>query len=375
MPAITVDNLTKSFGQTVALDDLSFRVEEGEVFGFLGPNGAGKSTTINIVLDFARPTAGEISVLGMDAQRYSRDIRQRTGVLPEGVELYDRLTARQHLEFAIDSKNADDDPEALLERVGLVDAIDRKAGGYSKGMAQRLMLAMALVGEPDLLILDEPSTGLDPNGAREMRDIVREESERGATVFFSSHIMEQVEAVCDRVGILRDGKMVAVDSVEDCETPSKAARRSASPSIGSTTTHCRRSARFPTSVTPPFRGRTRRRSSSPSTAPRQPSSPRSRIVASRFGTSRRPKRRSRTSSSRIRPTLGRRCTRDEHRYEYRNGIRGFGRVDLEFDQPRERPRGREEGLSGRRPLVAVLGSECVLLRALGRRYRGAFVLR
>ncbi|PGF16115.1 copper ABC transporter ATP-binding protein [Natrinema sp. CBA1119] len=214
MPAITVDNLTKSFGQTVALDDLSFRVEEGEVFGFLGPNGAGKSTTINIVLDFARPTAGEVSVLGMDAQRYSRDIRQRTGVLPEGVELYDRLTARQHLEFAIDSKNADDDPEALLERVGLVDAIDRKAGGYSKGMAQRLMLAMALVGEPDLLILDEPSTGLDPNGAREMREIVREENERGATVFFSSHIMEQVEAVCDRVGILREGEMVAVDSVE-----------------------------------------------------------------------------------------------------------------------------------------------------------------
>ncbi|MDF9747214.1 ABC transporter ATP-binding protein [Natrinema salsiterrestre] len=214
MPAITVDNLTKSFGQTLALDDLSFQVEEGEVFGFLGPNGAGKSTTINIVLDFARPTAGEVTVLGMDAQQHSRDIRRRTGVLPEGVETYDRLTARQHLEFAIESKNATDEPEALLERVGLVDAIDKKAGGYSKGMSQRLMLAMALVGEPDLLILDEPSTGLDPNGAREMRDIVREENERGATVFFSSHIMEQVEAVCDRVGILRDGEMVAVDSVE-----------------------------------------------------------------------------------------------------------------------------------------------------------------
>ncbi|QCS40982.1 ABC transporter ATP-binding protein [Natrinema versiforme] len=214
MPAITVDNLTKSFGQTLALEELSFQVKEGEVFGFLGPNGAGKSTTINIILDFARPTAGEVSVLGMDAQQYSRDIRQRTGVLPEGVKTYDRLTARQHLQFAIESKNADADPEALLERVGLVDAIDKKAGGYSKGMAQRLMLAMALVGEPDLLILDEPSTGLDPNGAREMRDIVREENERGATVFFSSHIMEQVEAVCDRVGILRDGEMVAVDSVE-----------------------------------------------------------------------------------------------------------------------------------------------------------------
>ncbi|OLZ42525.1 copper ABC transporter ATP-binding protein [Natrinema saccharevitans] len=214
MPAITVDELTKRFGQTLALEDLSFEVREGEVFGFLGPNGAGKSTTINVILDFARPTAGEVSVLDMDAQHNSREIRRRTGVLPEGVELYDRLTARQHLEFAIESKDADDDPEALLERVGLVDAIDRKAGGYSKGMAQRLMLAMALVGEPDLLILDEPSTGLDPNGAREMREIVREERDRGATVFFSSHIMEQVEAVCDRVGILRDGEMVAVDSVE-----------------------------------------------------------------------------------------------------------------------------------------------------------------
>ncbi|WP_137291249.1 ABC transporter ATP-binding protein [Natronorubrum halophilum] len=214
MPAITVDNLTKAYGQELALDDLSFQVEEGEVFGFLGPNGAGKSTTINVVLDFIRPTNGEVTVLGLDARAHSREIRSRTGVLPEGVETYDRLTARQHLEFAIDSKGTDDEPEALLERVGLRDAIDKKAGGYSKGMSQRLMLAMALVGEPDLLILDEPSTGLDPNGAREMREIVREENARGATVFFSSHIMEQVEAVCDRVGILRDGEMVAVDTVE-----------------------------------------------------------------------------------------------------------------------------------------------------------------
>ncbi|RQG95157.1 ABC transporter ATP-binding protein [Natrarchaeobius chitinivorans] len=214
MPAITVDSLTKSYGQTLALSELSFEVQEGEVFGFLGPNGAGKSTTINLLLDFIRPTAGHVEVLGMDAQTHSRDIRARTGVLPEGVEPYDRLTAREHLEFAIESKNTRDDPEALLKRVGLLDAIDTKAGGYSKGMSQRLMLAMALVGEPDLLILDEPSTGLDPNGAREMRRIVTQENERGATVFFSSHIMEQVEAVCDRVGILRDGEMVAIDSVE-----------------------------------------------------------------------------------------------------------------------------------------------------------------
>ncbi|MDJ1432632.1 ABC transporter ATP-binding protein [Halostagnicola sp. A-GB9-2] len=214
MAAIEANALTKSYGQTLALENLSFEVREGEVFGFLGPNGAGKSTTINILLDFIRPTAGEVSVLEMDAQAQSRDIRQRTGVLPEGFETYDRLTGRQHLEFALDSKNADDDPDELVERVGIADAIDKKAGGYSKGMSQRLMLAMALIGEPDLLILDEPSTGLDPNGAREMREIVLEEADRGATIFFSSHIMEQVEAVCDRVGILREGEMVAIDTVE-----------------------------------------------------------------------------------------------------------------------------------------------------------------
>lgn len=214
MAAIEANALTKSYGRTLALEDLSFEVREGEVFGFLGPNGAGKSTTINILLDFLRPTAGEVSVLGMDAQARSRDIRKRTGVLPEGFETYDRLTGRQHLEFALDSKGADDDPDELLNRVGIADAADKKAGGYSKGMSQRLMLAMALVGQPDLLILDEPSTGLDPNGAREMREIVLEEADRGATIFFSSHIMEQVEAVCDRVGILKGGQMVAVDTVE-----------------------------------------------------------------------------------------------------------------------------------------------------------------
>ncbi len=214
MAAISVERLSKSYGETVAVEELSFTVEDGEVFGFLGPNGAGKSTTINVMLDFIRPTAGRVEVFDLDAQAESRAIRERTGVLPEGVHVYERLTARQHLEFAIDSKGTDDDPEALLERVGIPEAIDQKAGGYSKGMAQRLMLAMALVGEPELLILDEPSTGLDPNGAREMREIVREETERGATIFFSSHIMEQVEAVCDRVGILRDGEMVAEDTVE-----------------------------------------------------------------------------------------------------------------------------------------------------------------
>jgi ABC-2 type transport system ATP-binding protein len=213
--AINITGLTKQFGDVVAVRNVDLAVEEGEIFGFLGPNGAGKSTTINVLLDFIRPTEGTVRVLGHDAQAESQAVRRQTGVLPEGYDVYDRLTGRQHLEFAIESKDANDSPEELLERVGIPDAIDRKAGGYSKGMAQRLVLAMALVGEPDLLILDEPTTGLDPNGAREMREIIREECDRGATVFFSSHILEQVEAVCDRVGILREGEVVAVDTIEN----------------------------------------------------------------------------------------------------------------------------------------------------------------
>ena len=214
MAAIELTGVTKRYGAVTALDDVSLAVEEGEIFGFLGPNGAGKSTTIDILLDFVRPTAGTATVLGLDAQRDSLAVRQRVGVLPDGYHLYDRLTARQHLEFAIDSKGSDDDPLDLLERVGMADAADRKAGEFSKGMKQRLVLAMALVGDPDILILDEPSTGLDPNGAREMRDLIRAERDRGATVFFSSHILEQVEAVCDRVGILRDGELIAVDTLD-----------------------------------------------------------------------------------------------------------------------------------------------------------------
>jgi len=214
MAAIELDGVTKRYGEVTAVSDLSLSVPEGAVFGFLGPNGAGKSTTINMLLDFVRPTDGTVRVLGRDAQDESVDVRRHTGVLPEGFDVYGRLTGRKHVEFALDSKEVDGDPDALLDRVGLADAAERKAGGYSKGMRQRLALAMALAGDPDLLVLDEPSSGLDPQGAKEMREIVRAEAERGATVFFSSHVLGQVEAVCDRVGILRDGQLVAEDSID-----------------------------------------------------------------------------------------------------------------------------------------------------------------
>ncbi len=214
MPAIELSGVTKRFGDVTAVRDLDLTIEEGTVFGFLGPNGAGKSTTINMILDFVRPSSGTVRVLSRDAQAESVEIRRRTGVLPEGYDVYNRLTGRKHVEFAMRSKGVDTDPMATLERVGIADAADRKAGDYSKGMKQRLALGMALVGEPQLLILDEPSTGLDPAGAKEMRDIAREEAARGATVFFSSHVLGQVEAVCDRVGILREGTLVAEDSID-----------------------------------------------------------------------------------------------------------------------------------------------------------------
>lgn len=214
MAAIELESLRKQFGDIAALRGVDLTVREGEVFGFLGPNGAGKSTTIDILLDYVRPTAGAANVFGLDAQRDTKTIHQKVGVLPDAYHLDGHLTARQHLAFAIDSKGADDDPDALLERVELSSVGDRIVDGFSKGMSQRLVLALALVGRPDLLILDEPSTGLDPNGARTMRTIVREENERGATVFFSSHILGQVDAVCDRVGILADGTLMAQDSID-----------------------------------------------------------------------------------------------------------------------------------------------------------------
>ncbi|RKD93859.1 ABC transporter ATP-binding protein [Halopiger aswanensis] len=215
MAAIDTTALTKEYGDLTAVDGLDLTVRDGEVFGFLGPNGAGKSTTINMLLDFTRPTAGSATVLGYDAQAEADRISPRIGIIPEGFDIYPRLDGRRHVEFAIETKEADDDPDEILDRVGLEpEARDRAAGGYSTGMRQRLAMGMALVGDPDLLIMDEPSSGLDPHGIRELQDLVRAEAERGTTVFFSSHILEHVEAVCDRVGVLNDGELVAVDTID-----------------------------------------------------------------------------------------------------------------------------------------------------------------
>ncbi|KTG07634.1 hypothetical protein AUR64_02965 [Haloprofundus marisrubri] len=212
--AIRISDVTKRYGSFTAVDRVDLAVEQGEVFGFLGHNGAGKSTMINMLLDFIRPTSGSIEVFGADCRTDGVSARERMGVLPEGYGVYAGLTGRQHVQFAMDSKGVEGDPLDVLDRVGITDAADRDADGYSKGMAQRMVFAMALVGEPELLVLDEPTSGLDPAGAKAMRETILEENERGATVFFSSHILEQIEAVADRVGIMHHGQLAAVDTID-----------------------------------------------------------------------------------------------------------------------------------------------------------------
>ncbi|ERG88926.1 MAG: ABC-type multidrug transport system, ATPase component [halophilic archaeon J07HX5] len=214
MGIIETHALTKQYGDVVAVEELDLTVRAGEIYGFLGHNGAGKTTTINMLLDLVRPTGGTVRMFGEELDADSQTIRDRIGVLPAHAELYDRLTARKHIQFVDRVKDAGVDVDALLARVGIPDAADRPAGEFSTGMGQRLKLAMALVGEPELLILDEPTNGLDPNGARQMREIIQAENDRGATVFFSSHIMGQVDAMCDRVGVLNEGRLVAEDTVD-----------------------------------------------------------------------------------------------------------------------------------------------------------------
>lgn len=207
MNAIETTQLTKRYPDAVAVDDLTLQVETGEVFGFVGPNGAGKSTTIALLRDVRRPTAGTATILGHPVRRDHVHLRRRVGVLPERAGLFARLTGIEHLQIAIRAHEGAGTPSALLARVGLSDDGNRRVTTYSTGMAQRLRLAIALVGSPDLLLLDEPAAGLDPAGIRLLRDVITAENDHGTTVFFSSHNLSHVAAVCDRVGFLVDGRL------------------------------------------------------------------------------------------------------------------------------------------------------------------------
>jgi ABC-2 type transport system ATP-binding protein len=221
MNALEIHGLSKTYTgkrltKVAALSDLSLEVRPGEVFGFLGPNGAGKSTTIKVVMGLIRPSSGAVSLFGRPAQDAAS--RLKVGYLPENPAFYDFLTAREYLAFVgrtfgMTNQAIKTESARLLDLLDLSAAADRPVRGYSKGMVQRLGLAQAMVHDPDLYILDEPMSGLDPVGRALVKEIIKDLKKAGKTVFFSTHITADIEVVCDRVGIVAAGRLETVDTV------------------------------------------------------------------------------------------------------------------------------------------------------------------
>ncbi|HEY1582894.1 MAG TPA: ABC transporter ATP-binding protein [Chthoniobacterales bacterium] len=226
-PAVAVRSLTKVFPipfrrtGLVAVRELDLEVAEGQVYGLLGPNGSGKSTTLKVILGLVAPTSGQTKIFGRD----SREVRSREGVgfLPESPYFYRHLTGKETLHFygklsGLRGEGLNRQVENLLDLVGLQSARDRRLGGYSKGMLQRIGLAQALIREPKLVVLDEPTAGVDPEGSHEIRNLILDLKRRGITVLLSSHLLAQVQQICDRVGILARGVLVREGRVDDLLT-------------------------------------------------------------------------------------------------------------------------------------------------------------
>ena len=214
-------NLTRNYNHQKAVDSLSFRVNEGEVFGFLGPNGAGKSTTLLMLLGLSRPSGGSAKVCGLDPLRDCREVKRRVGYLPENVGFYGDLDAVQSLEYVaglngIEKNKASEKIDELLDLIGLKKDACKKVGAYSRGMKQRLGIAEVLIKDPTVLFLDEPTLGLDPDGAIRLIELVESlNRDRNITVLLSSHNLHQVQKISHRVGIMINGKMVAAGSIEN----------------------------------------------------------------------------------------------------------------------------------------------------------------
>lgn len=213
---IETKNLTKTFGDVLAVDSLSMHVKRGEIYGFLGPNGAGKTTTIKMILGLMRPTKGEVYINGEKMHPDNVEVKKQIGFLPERVSFYRNLTPVQTLNFFCELKEVDKSivPE-LLKEVGLENDANRKVGTFSKGMVQLLGFAQAMIGSPSIYILDEPSSGLDARWVKVIREKIKALNEKGATVMFSSHILSEVQALCDRVCVINKGCLIAEDTIEN----------------------------------------------------------------------------------------------------------------------------------------------------------------
>ncbi|MGW8225649.1 MAG: ABC transporter ATP-binding protein [Anaerolineales bacterium] len=223
---IQTRELVKRFGEKTAVDRVTFQVSSGEVFGFLGPNGAGKTTTIKMIVGLLQPTSGSVSVAGFDLQEEPLQAKAVSGYLPDTPNLYPKLSGRELLRFVgdlyeMDQKQVQHRSQELLKLFELLDVADDPIDTYSHGMQQKTALASALLHDPQVLVMDEPTVGLDPRSARIIKDILRQLAERGAAIFLSTHILEIAERMCDRIGIIDDGQLIAVGTMQELRAMGK----------------------------------------------------------------------------------------------------------------------------------------------------------
>ncbi len=211
-PAIQVRNLVKVYGDLRAVDDISFEIQKGDVFAFLGPNGAGKTTTVEIIETIRTPTSGEVEILGMDINKNRKEIIQRIGVLPQEFNSFDRITVRETVAFFSGLFGGGKDIDELLKMVGLGEEKDKLYMNLSGGLKQRVGIAVALVNDPEVVFLDEPTTGLDPRARREVWKNIKALKAEGKTIFLTTHYMEEAEALADQVAIISKGKIIAEGS-------------------------------------------------------------------------------------------------------------------------------------------------------------------
>lgn len=218
---IEVKNITKKYGSFTAVDNISFKIEEGEIIGLLGPNGAGKSTTMNMITGYIEPTEGEISIEGYDISKKAKKAKAQIGYMPEGVPLYSDLTVKEFVTYMaelkkVDRKTRKEKVEKIIEQTGLKEVEKKLTRNLSRGYKQRVSMAGALVGEPKILILDEPTVGLDPKQITEIRALIKELG-KTHTIILSSHILSEVSQICNKVIIINKGKIVAIDTPENLE--------------------------------------------------------------------------------------------------------------------------------------------------------------
>jgi len=212
---IETKNLTKTYGKSRGITDVNIRVNKGDIFGFLGPNGAGKSTTIRTLLDFIRPTSGSATIFGMDCQKDTVQIKKRIGYIPGDFGLFGNMTGWKYLEYFGKVRGGYDAGSAKAYAHRLDIKLDRKMKEYSRGMRQKVAIIQAFMNRPDLIVMDEPTSGLDPLVQQTFMDMVRERADDGTTIFMSSHVLSEVEKVCNRVAIIKEGKIATEEKVED----------------------------------------------------------------------------------------------------------------------------------------------------------------